>query len=39
MLILLAVAACVAIIWWLSDLTAELFTLATVVVSLYQLLH
>jgi hypothetical protein len=39
MLILLAILAAIAIIWWLGDLTGELFTLATIVISLYQLLH
>jgi hypothetical protein len=39
MTILVAVAVSAAIIWWLRDLTGELFTIATVAICLYQLLH
>lgn len=38
MIILLAILAATAVIWWCADLSAELFTLATIVACLIHLL-
>lgn len=39
MIMLLALVGAALLLWWLRGLSGELFTLATVVVCLYQLLH
>lgn len=38
MLFLLALAAALVILWWLSDLAAELFIAASIVAALIQIL-